>query len=507
MANRSDKNDGQKKTIYYDGSCPMCTTIIGKVGGSSQKEKFDPKDTARGSLPHGLTKEQVEKEIHVIGPDGKVYKNAEAILKILEEYPRWRFLVKIGGLPIIRQLLPVGYKFIAANRHFIFGPAGRIFWFKIIVVAGLISGLLLSVKLWAGPRFFPLVPVLDNLPAIPPVFGMGLFVLWLGLLTGILISPKPQKLIFGVLAIAAVLAFSDQMRWQPWFYHYFFMLAALGFFTWESSDTEKQRAILNTSRLIVASVYFFSGLQKMNPDFIGNIPRSIIFGPFLRLFSDSPPVFIFLFGVTIPILEGGIGLGLLTKKFRKPALVLALLMHAIIFLNLGPLGQNWNSIIWPWNVALIFLATALFWRADDFSLQDVIWVRSFPFQKLIFLLFAVMPVFSFFNLWDSYLSSTLYSRNTNTAQIYIENSLKERLPTEIQRYTARINGDRYMLDLLHWSLDELNVPPYPETRIYKGIVRNLCKYTVNSGDIVLVVNGKPTLFNQDRQSTYNCSDL
>lgn len=490
MDQQLDQDDKQKKTIYYDGSCPMCTTIIGKVGGSSQKEKFDPKNTAKEPLPQNLTKEQVEKEIHVIGSDGRVYRNAEAILKILEEYPRWKFLVKLGGLPLIKQLLPIGYKFVAANRHFIFGPASRIFWLKIIVVAGLILGLLLSVKLWAGPRFFPLVPVLDGLPPIPPLFGLALFVLWLSLLTAILISPKPQKLIFSVLAIAAVLAFFDQMRWQPWFYQYFFMLTALGFFSWNSSDTEKQRAILNTSRLIVASIYFFSGFQKINP-----------------YFTALFPVFTPLFAITVPVIEAGIGIGLLTKKFQRPAVALAILMHVLILFALGPLGYNWNSIVWPWDVTMILLAAVLFWRADDFSFRDVLWTKNFPFQNLVFVLFAVMPIFSFFNLWDSYLSSTLYSGNINSAHIYLENSLKERLPTKIQRYAIRAEGDRYMLDLLYWSLDELNVPPYPETRIYKKITQSMCKYAASNSDVILVVNGKPTLFNRDHQSTYNCSDL
>jgi len=113
---QSRKNDC-RKTIYYDGSCRMCASIIKKVDDSSQKEKFDSKDLTKDPLPQNISRSAAEREIHVIDANGKIYKNAEAILKILEEYPKWKFLVKLGRLPIIKQLLPIGYKLISANRH------------------------------------------------------------------------------------------------------------------------------------------------------------------------------------------------------------------------------------------------------------------------------------------------------------------------------------------------------------------------------------------------------
>lgn len=122
LMNHQPKKNG-RKTIYYDGSCPMCVSIIKKVDGSTQKEKFNPKDITKDKLPQNITKTAAEKEIHVVDENGKIYKNAEAILKILEEYPKWKLLVKIGRLPIIKQLLPVGYKLVASHRHSIFNPA------------------------------------------------------------------------------------------------------------------------------------------------------------------------------------------------------------------------------------------------------------------------------------------------------------------------------------------------------------------------------------------------
>jgi len=117
LMNHQPKEKDCRKTIYYDGSCRMCTAIIKKVDSSSQKEKFNPKDLTKDPLPQNISRSAAGKEIHVIDENGTIYKNAEAILKILEEYPKWKFLVKLGRLPIIKQLLPIGYKFISANRH------------------------------------------------------------------------------------------------------------------------------------------------------------------------------------------------------------------------------------------------------------------------------------------------------------------------------------------------------------------------------------------------------
>lgn len=120
MTNQPSQNDDSRKTIYYDGSCEMCNNLIRRVGNSREKDKFDPKDLTKTAPPQNITREQLEKEIHVIDENGKVYKNAEGILEILEEYPKWKFLVAIGRLPIIKQLLRIGYRIIAKHRHSIF---------------------------------------------------------------------------------------------------------------------------------------------------------------------------------------------------------------------------------------------------------------------------------------------------------------------------------------------------------------------------------------------------
>lgn len=504
MEHRAQKSAEPKKAIYYDGSCPMCSNLMLRINASDQKGKFAPKDIKRESLPVAFSREQAEKEIHVVDSDGKVHKNAEAMLLIIEEYPRWRFLAKIGRLPIIRQLLPIGYAVISTNRHFLFGPAARVFYLKATATIGLMTGLFFSMNLWAGERVFPLAPVWSGMPAIPLAVGTTLFALMIGSLLAALVSPKPQKFIFSALGIGAVLALSDQMRLQPWFCHFFFMLATLGLFSWNHADTEKREAVLHTSRLIVASLYFFSGLQKVNVAFmVGIFPWMI--EPISRFLPDILRGLPVALGVAVPFIEMAIGIGLLTKRWRKYAIAGAFAMLGIVLTALGPLGHDWNSVVWSWNVAMALFVVILFWRIGDVSFRDILWTRNFPFQKAVFVLFVIMPALSFFNLWDSYPSSALYSGNTNSAQIYISESLKGKLPAEAERYVIKTETGRNELDFFNWSFRELNVPPYPEARVYEAIARDICRYADAESDLSLVVHGKPTVVNPDKESVSDCS--
>lgn len=102
--------------VYYDGSCPMCTVFAETVSDSSQREKFEAQDITHGALPEGATAQDVWKEMYVV-EDGKQYKGADAVLRIMSEYSKWHWLAWIGKLPVFNQLAHIIYRIVAANRH------------------------------------------------------------------------------------------------------------------------------------------------------------------------------------------------------------------------------------------------------------------------------------------------------------------------------------------------------------------------------------------------------
>ena len=158
--------------------------------------------------------------------DGQTYRGAQAILKIASQFPRLRMLATIGQLPIIRPLLPFGYNIVARNRHFLFGAASLVFWLKAMIVLVFCVGLIMSSRLWIGPRTYPPAPALSFLPSSIYPTDLLLYVALFVLAGAVLISARPQKFIFLFLGIVVVFCLLDQTRLQPWIYQFGFLFAA-----------------------------------------------------------------------------------------------------------------------------------------------------------------------------------------------------------------------------------------------------------------------------------------
>ena len=373
-----------------------------------------------------------------------------------------------------------------SNTHLEFGPTSRILWLRAVLATAFLCGFLLSWKLWIASRSYPLTPVSDSLPTIHFPFDYIVFIALLILLPAIMISSRSRRYILVFVVLAALLSLWDQSRWQPWFYQYLFMLAALGCYSLKDSDPKKQDAALNVCRLIVASTYFWSGLQKINASFLDGVFPWLV-EPLSRVLPEAFTTLSRPIGIAVSLLETGIGVGLLTTRLRNPSIALAIAMHTLILFLIGPLGHNWNSVVWPWNISMQMFVLILFWRVKTGSLKDVTEMRTFPFNGVIIVLFGVMPLFSFLGLWDSYLSAALYSGNTTVAGVYMSDSVRRSLPTEVQRYVWKSADDKYWLDILGWSLGELNVPPYPEKRIYKNIARRICTHAQEPSEVILEI--------------------
>src|SRR6201999_1551324 len=73
------------------------------------------------------------------------------------------------------------------------------------------------------------------------------------------------------LGIMLLFCLGDQTRWQPWVFQYSLLMAVIALVPLDGQASQ-QRA-LNLGRLIVAFTYVFSGLQKLNSNFMfGDFP-------------------------------------------------------------------------------------------------------------------------------------------------------------------------------------------------------------------------------------------
>lgn len=394
----------------------------------------------------------------------------------------------------------------ASGGHLNLHPERRFFLLKAAISLGFAGGFLLSYKEWVSTRAFPLTPVWDAL-RLPYPFDFVLFGMALFLLVPIAASRSPRVYIIAFMVLALALALLDQQRWQPWFYQYLFMFGALAFYGGGDRSQGRLDQILNACRIIVASLYIWSGIQKVNYNFVENTWPWMT-EPIVNFLPASTAILDYMV-YTAPLMEFSIGVGLLSLRFRNVAVVMAVSLHAFIMLCIGPWGLDFNSVVWPWNFAMPAAVILLFWRTSGPTIGGV-FTRGNLYNKLVILLFLVMPAFNLIGMWDSFLSASLYTGNTKRAVIYMDERASEAMPPGIQAHIRPSDrSDAQILSTFDWAFDEINAPPFPEERVFKNIQREVCRHAGQSPNVAMIVIGK--LYNplkpEKPETTYRCADL
>ncbi len=417
---------------------------------------------------------------------------------------RLRQLTRLAHARAVKPSAAIVYRAKAAHQHLLFGPARRLYWLKLAIIAAFCIGLAMSPRLWIGPRSFPTAPFIGGLPEIEGVLAYALFAALFILAAAIVVSPQPQRPIAVFLTVIGALCLVDQTRWQPWVFLYCFLLATLALFSWDRADTAGARSAMNVARFIVAATYIFSGLQKANLSFI-QVDFPWIVSPITDLVpSTARPMR--AIAMLVPFVQIAFGIGLLTGRFRRIALAAAVSMHVFILAMFGPLGLDWNSIIWPWTAAMAVFDVLLFADTETYSVRDLLWTRGRQYHALVVAAFAVLPTLSFVNLWDSYLSAALYSGNLTEGVIYLSDAGRASLPPAISAHVVRSSDNTHVLNVQRWAIEDLNVMPYPETRVYRDIAKRVCARLNDPRQLVLIVR-EQRLFLSRPETGYGCRDL
>jgi hypothetical protein len=345
---------------------------------------------------------------------------------------------------------------------------------KLTVLIGLFVSILLSHNLWAGDRWFPKTTFMDDYFGVPAPYDYIHLIILISLLIFSFISQKKAPNIFLVL-FCLYLCFDDQNRLQPWFYNYILILFILLFYKYRVDESNNYTTVFISLQLLVALIYFFSGIQKMNASFVPDTFEWMV-SSFDKVLSERQLNLVTKFGNGVPYFELIIGVGLLIKPLRYIIIPLVIIMHIFILMTLGPMGKDYNIVIWPWNIIMIILVLLLFANVKQERFFDI----SFLFKGLSFYivitLMLIFPIFSLKNQYDSYLSSSLYSSNLNDCQLILSNKAYKQLPYYIRRFVVK-KDDNNILYIKKWAAEELNVPCVPEYRIYKNVQRYIIYLT------------------------------
>ena len=107
-----------KTKILFDGNCIVCDIEIShyKRMAPDLFELLDISSPEFQASDLKLTKEAVEKDLHVITPDGNLRIGVDAFVHIWQQIKRYKALANIIQMPVIYPTAKVGYALFTRVR-------------------------------------------------------------------------------------------------------------------------------------------------------------------------------------------------------------------------------------------------------------------------------------------------------------------------------------------------------------------------------------------------------
>lgn len=373
-------------------------------------------------------------------------------------------------------------------------------WVIRILTLAFISQMLLSLNLWFPyDRSYPTVPLFHFLD-----FNWGIALtsfLSLGFFGGFTVAgfvPKWQKQALGIgLFCLSLLIIEDINRFQAWVYIY---TALLGIITWNLWQKQSHKIRISL-QFIMAMVYFWTGAQKLNIQFVTDVyPWLAKVFEATRWLSEYPNL-----GYGVGLFELSIGLLLLLPKTQKAGVLLATLLHLGILALL--IKDNWNSVVYPWNVAMIALLFTLFWKKETVENDAIINNKKTRPNLFIIALFGILPFFDFFQLIPHCLALGMYSGTSMECDLIIHDDGRAAcVPPKLQEKLLFKSDVESILSLDDWGLEDLNIPPFASDRVYRAVAKEFCACSKQyEGSVVFYYPARWE--DKDRQLVISCEDL
>ena len=351
------------------------------------------------------------------------------------------------------------------------------------VAAGAIALIVATRPLWTPQPVFPRVPFFAWLRGVPPWLEWTALVLVTAGTVGALLAGSGRRIgRWSLVALAGgllFLALTDQHRLQPWAYQ--FILLALVLTAMPARDA------IAWSRMLVASLYIYSALSKLDWTFIDSGGGQIVQGLLRCLPFDAN-----LSNTSRRILTGSlaagellIGIGLCFRRSRRFAYYASLVMHALLLAALGPWGAHQKLGVLLWNAWFVAQNIALF----GFAGERPVAVSTAPVRVPVsrwnlavrgLIVFAILfPLTQPFGLCDVWPAWAVYATGPERLRVYINLNTADidRVGKLIGPYVGppRFIDNRCLVRIDRWSLDATQAPLYPQNRFRLGVALALAK--------------------------------
>lgn len=393
--------------------------------------------------------------------------------------------------------------------------------FRAALALCFLGSLTLSYRLWTAERDYPPVPVLDGLPQPPAPVGVLLFGVMAAALLGAAVLPRPKPALAAVLGIGTVWAALDQSRWQPYFA--FYMVGVLCLWLAARAEADPQRRhvparYLAPFQLLVGCMYVWSGLHKLNRHYV-DTDFLLTAKPLLGWLGIAPAAvpagLVTVLALLSAVLELGFGVLLWAPKLRRAGVVGLTATHLFVLTMIGPLGADYNRVVWPWNVAAVAALWLLFWPEGTGTQPGRVlraWLAPAdprgrggpPVPRglawtcgAVLLLFGVLPALSLVERWDAALSWQMYAGKERIAVLFHEGDPRAALPPA-GAAAARAAGQ---VNLGAWSMAELHATPVLADRVLLRIGSALAR-RAPAANVSLAIGGAPDVFFGERETRY-----
>jgi len=126
----SDGAQGSRLTTLYHGSCPVCGREVSHYRRYAGERALPLgwEDISEGRAAplmeaYGVEREDAKKRLHVVTSDGRLLSGVDAFQALWAEMPRYRWLAKLVGWPVVKPIARFVYDRLlapalyAANRR------------------------------------------------------------------------------------------------------------------------------------------------------------------------------------------------------------------------------------------------------------------------------------------------------------------------------------------------------------------------------------------------------
>lgn len=253
----------------------------------------------------------------------------------------------------------------------------------------------------------------------------------------------------------------------------------------ESGDGQGLRNVVTAARWFTASIYFHSAVGKFDYQFLHGLGKRLA-ETGMGLVGVQPAGWLNQIAVAMPMFELLIAICLVTSVLRKWGIAMAIIFHGTLLATLGPWGLGHHTGVLVWNLFFMLITIVLFWPLQNRPSVSPIHKERADLRTII--LTIVLVSYPLVPSCDHWLAWGLYSPNNSRADLEVIRQDK----SGVSRF------ERF--DLGGQSLQQLNVPLYPEARFQLGVATGLEQSGQLKTPSRIIVRSRSDRFSGERSS-------